>query len=332
MRVAFVGSAARRAAACTVLVVTLGAVAPARAQSVGDPVADADLVVVGPPRPFLELSVTEAAIAAAAPLGGATLFASASAGGPVIARVAKGPRAPGSSADWPDFEFAGIPDGTYHVVLVYGIVDTPTVPASAWRRLDFGTSCAGAPGRTVLTPTVSGTTVTLGFSAPSGAGCPPDYQQLEVGSAPGRRDILDIVSPSALFATSGVPPGDYYLRAYGVNRFGRGPTSLEMPIRVPADGCVAPPVPQNVVATTGPGSVALSWTLPPSPGPAVAFHEVRAFQVQPGGGLTDLGFFSLPAGTAFATAVPAGAYQVFLRSATPCGKSTFAAGASFTVP
>ena len=240
-------------------------------------------------------------------------------------------RPSGPTGGWPDFEFAGIPPGTYYIVLIYGIVGAPSVPAAAWRPLTFGTSCAGPPGMSILTPTVNGTTVTLTLSAASGApnSCPPDYQQVEVGSAPGLTDILTFASPAAVFNRQDAPPGDYYLRSYAVNRFGRGPTSLEMPIRVPGGTCAPPPVPVNVTATRSGGVVTVSWTTSAPTGPAN--HVPR----DPGlpGGSTPLGPpIRLSAATSVSGSVGPGEYSLFVRAASPCGKSAYSAAATITVP
>jgi hypothetical protein len=323
-------------ARCTFVAVclTVNFLGVADAQVVGDPVSDADIVIDGPPQPWLEVSVSLAAANRAYQLGGMTLFGASSPGGTILARVAVSSPASPPTGGWPHFEFIGIPPGTYYVVLIYGIVGTPAVPTSAWRPLTFGTSCAGPPGMSILTPTVNGTSVTLALGAASGApnSCPPDYQTVEVGSAPGLADILTFVSPSAVFNTQNAPPGDYYLRSYAVNRFGRGPTSLEMPICVPGGTCTPPPQPANGTAVVS-GAVTVSWTLPPSSGPAVTFHEIQVYRDLGGGALSSFGPpIRLSAATSVTGSVGPGAYTVFVRSASPCGKSAYSGGVSFTVP
>ena len=323
----------RRIGAALLLVTGLAGIAGA--QAIGDPIAPTDLVIAGPPLPWLELSVTPTAANAAHNLGGVTFFAATGPGGSILARVALSSRPSGPPGGWPDFEFAGIPPGTYYIVLIYGIVGAPSVPAAAWRPLTFGTSCAGPPGMSILTPTVNGTTVTLTLSAASGApnSCPPDYQQVEVGSAPGLTDILTFASPSAVFNRQDAPPGDYYLRSYAVNRFGRGPTSLEMPIRVPGGTCAPPPVPVNVTATRSGGVVTVSWTTPAPTGPAITFHEIQVYRGSPNGGSTPLGPpIRLSAATSVSGSVGPGEYSLFVRAASPCGKSAYSAAATITVP
>lgn len=316
-----------------VVILVTGLAAAAQAQSVGDPVAIADLDIDGPPRNWLELSLTPAAAATAHALGGVTLFGAGAPGGPAAVRAAQVSQGSGPTGGWPHFDFAGIPNGTYYVVLVYGIVANTTAPPAAWRRLDFGQTCSGPPGMSQLTPTVAGNTVTIALSASSSTGCPPDYQQVEVGSAPGLSDILSFVSPSPLFAATNVPPGDYYLRAYGVNRFGRGATSLEMPIRVPGGTCAPPPAPTSLSASVSGGVVSASWTQPPPAGAAVAFYELQVYFGTLNTGLQYFGPpIRLPATTALAAPAPPGSYTLFVRAASPCGKSAYSDGVSVTVP
>jgi hypothetical protein len=317
-----------------VLMLLAGFATGASAQSAGDPVADADLVIDGPPATWLELSLSTAAATRAHALGGVTLFGAGSPGGPAAVRVVQVSQGSGPTGGWPHFEFAGIPAGTYYVVLVYGVVTTTAAPPAAWHRLDFGQACSGPPGMSGLTPTVTGNTVTIALSASSSStACPPDYQQVEVGTAPGLSDILSFVSPSPLFAATNVPSGDYYLRAYGVNRFGRGPTSLEMPVRVPGGTCTPPPAPANLTAAASGGVVTLAWTQPPPSGTPVAFYELQVFLGTLSTGLQMFGPpIRLPATTALSAPAPPGSYTVFVRAASPCGKSAYSSGASVVVP
>ena len=306
----------------------------ASAQVVGDPIPNSELIVDGPPRNWIEISVTTAAANTAHALGGVTLFASGSPAGPVLVRAALTATGSGPVGGWPQFDYAGVPAGTYYIVLIYGVVSAPGAPASAWRRVDFGQSCAGPPGMSTLALTVTGTTVTFDITGTSGTnGCVADSHVIQAGSAPGSTDLATFPAPSLNFAIPNVPAGDYYLRTYGVNAFGVGPVSLEMPIRVPGGTCTPPPAPENLSATVAGQVVTASWSLPGSPNPPVTFHELWAFRTQPGGGLTPFAPpFRLPAATTFSATAPSGSFTIFVRAASPCGKSPYSAGAAIVVP
>jgi hypothetical protein len=329
------GRAARLALAVTV---ALGVgVAGAAAQTGAVPVSA--LTIAGPPTAVVFIGVDPDAFYEAyegqnpgQPLDGVTLFASAAPGGPVLARLPL-PRPWGSPPDFsdtPSFSFIGVPPGTYYVLLAYGIVAAP--PAAGWRRIDIG-ACAGPPGRTAVTPTVNGTTVTLAFAngVAVGGACPPDYNVVEVGSAPGRSDIPPFISPSALVTATSVPPGDYYIRAYGQNQYGRGPASLETAVRVGAP-CLAPLPPANFTYSIGPNRVVtLTWTQPTgAPYTPVTYYDLRLFDAPGGAGL--LGFFLLPPATSLTQQAPPGTYHLALHAGGGCGPSASPATLTFTVP
>jgi hypothetical protein len=84
-----------------------------------------------------------------------------------------------------------------------------------------------------LTPVVHGSVVRLSWMAgPSGAA--PSHYVLEVGSAPGLRDLIpgSDVGPETSFAASGVPAGTYYVRVRAANAQGLGAASSEVTVRV----------------------------------------------------------------------------------------------------
>ena len=79
----------RRIGAALLLVTGLAGIAGA--QAIGDPIAPTDLVIAGPPLPWLELSVSPTAANAAHNLGGVTFFAATGPGGSILARGAQQP-------------------------------------------------------------------------------------------------------------------------------------------------------------------------------------------------------------------------------------------------
>jgi hypothetical protein len=77
---------------------------------------------------------------------------------------------------------------------------------------------------------VTGNTVTLGWSAPGGQ----TGYQLEAGSAPGSSNIAVLTLGNVTtFSTAGVPSGNYFLRVRARNAAGLGPASEEFLLVVP---------------------------------------------------------------------------------------------------
>ena len=118
--------------------------------------------------------------------GGATLFASSSPGGALIARV---PLLPPYQVDveaniLPLWTFNGVPPGTYYLVMISGIVAAPSVPTSAWRQIVVGGGCNGVPGIGTVVRDVNAAPGTLGLFISSSDGCGTSYE-LEAGTAPG---------------------------------------------------------------------------------------------------------------------------------------------------
>lgn len=107
----------------------------------------------------------------------------------------------------------------------------PRLPAGTTPTPPRGPSVPGAP--VGLTQVVQGLAVQLSWGAGPSGGAPTRYV-LEVGSAPGLRDLIPgtDVGQQTSFAASGVPPGTYYVRVRAGNAAGLGAPSGEIIVRV----------------------------------------------------------------------------------------------------
>jgi hypothetical protein len=184
-------------------------------------------------------------------------------------------------------------------------------------RVPESTTSAAAP--TNLTSVVEGTSVTLSWSAVSGA---LSYD-IEAGSASGLSDLV-VLNVTSLGFTGSAGPGTYYVRVRA--RTAGGGTSAasnEVTIRLggttSSTTCTtAPGAPSGLSATTGNGGqVVLNWAAPPGP--------LTSFVLEAGSstGRSDLANSDLGsvATTMTANGVAAGTYYVRVRAKNTCGSS-----------
>lgn len=261
--------------------------------------------------------------------GGATLFASSSPGGAILARV---PLPPPYEFD-PDvkiveFFFNGVPPGTYYLVMVSGNVGAPTVPASAWTRFVVSGGCGAAPpGIGSVARDTGEAPGTVQLFLASGNGCASTFD-LEVGTTPGGRELGTVSNLGQVLIAATPPAGQYYVRVRGRNAFGVGPYSNVLPIPIP--NCVAQwePATSSALMVAG-NNVTLSWT--PAPGtPPLTFHELWLFHARIGN--QDIPTLLLPGGlTSVSGNVPAGSYNISVLGGNACGKVPMASFI-FTVP
>ncbi len=116
----------------------------------------------------------------------------------------------------PGFFVPGVPPGTYYV-RVRAANGAGVGPASNEVTLVVaGMAAPGTPGPVQVT--VVGSTVTLGWS-PDPVGAPASGYILHAGMTPGT-SFMSMPVTSAGFATTGVPPGTYYVRVQAVNSAG----------------------------------------------------------------------------------------------------------------
>jgi hypothetical protein len=108
-------------------------------------------------------------------------------------------------------------------------ISTPPTSTTytATYRSTGGTGCTSAPGAPVnLTASVSGSTVTLRWTAPSGGSAPTSYR-VEGGMAPGQTQMT-INTSSTTFTNTLPPSGDVYARVRSVNACGTSGPSNEV--------------------------------------------------------------------------------------------------------
>ena len=145
------------------------------------------------------------------------------------------------------FSASGIGAGTYYV-RVRAQNGGGTGPASNESILVVGASgCTTPPNApTSLAATVSGSTVTLTWSAPSG-GCPPTAYLLQAGSSSGLSNLANAnVGNTVSYIAGGVAVGTYYVRVLAANSSGQSAASNETPLTVGA-----PPVPLFTISGIG---------------------------------------------------------------------------------
>lgn len=265
---------------------------------------------------------------------GATLFASSSPGGPLLARV---PLLPPYQMDLeagilPTFRFNGVPPGNYFVVMISGVVGTPTVPTSAWTQMVVSGGCSGVPGIGFVGRDSGQAPGTLSLFLASGDGCATTYE-LEAGTTPGANNIGTFTNLGQALVVPTPPPGVYYVRARGRNAFGAGALSDVLPISVPdcnpSLGQRPPDGPFNLQATVVGNNVTLTWTQSPG-GPPQTFQELLLLHLRVGAQPVPTLLFPAAATSVSAT-VPSGLYQVAILGGNACGKSDVDA-VQFTVP
>jgi hypothetical protein len=172
-----------------------------------------------------------------------------------------------------------------------------------------------APGE--LTGWMSGGRLTLVWFPPYD-GAAPDGYVVDVGTATGGTNIVQMgVSANAL-TYYGVPPGFYFVRVRAVNAAGSSPPSSEVLLK--AGDVPAPPhAPWNLYSTVLGGTVTLSWGSPPWQGP-VTSYLVRAGSAP---GLSNLAQFDTgsTATTIAVPNVPPGRYYVRVHAVNAQGAS-----------
>lgn len=265
---------------------------------------------------------------------GATLFASSSPGGPLLARL---PLLPPYEMNLeagilPTFRFNGVPPGNYYVVMISGVVGTPTVAPSAWTQMVVTGGCSAAPGIGFVGRDSSAAPGTLRLLLASGDGCATTYE-LEAGTTPGANNIGTFTNLGQALVVPTPPPGVYYVRARGRNAFGAGALSDVLPIAVPACdpalGQRPPDGPFNIKAAVVGNTVTLTWTQSPG-GPPQTFQELLLLHLRVGAQPVPTLLFPAAATSVSAT-VPSGLYHVAILGGNACGKSDVDA-VQFTVP
>lgn len=123
-----------------------------------------------------------------------------------------------------------------------------------------------------LTASVSGTSVTLQWSAPA-SGDPVSTYVLEAGSSAGASNLANFAtgSTATVYATTGVPSGTYYVRVRAQNASGNGAASNEVIVVVGTSCSGAPGAPGGLTSTVNGSTVTLNWTLPAGGCPVTSY-------------------------------------------------------------
>lgn len=182
-----------------------------------------------------------------------------------------------------------------------------------------------------LSASVSGSTVLLAWTAPSGVA--PSSYVVEAGSASGLIDLanFDTGSAAVTLSVTGVPAGSYFVRVRAKNSGGSGATSNEVLLVVAGGACTAAPgAPVSLSAAASGTSATLSWT-PAAGGCAPSGYVIEAGSAP---GLSNLANFNTGStATSFSTSgIGAGTYFVRVRAANAGGSSAASNEASFTSP
>jgi hypothetical protein len=174
---------------------------------------------------------------------------------------------------------------------------------------------AGQPGPTPGAPSlagsVSGSIVSLTWASSSSGGVPSSYT-LYAGSQPGAADLATLPVQLATSLTTPAPNGGYYIRVVGRNRFGSGPPSNELYLRVGPEPCTSPPNPGTLAFTVAGPDVRFTWTASPT---------ASGYTLEAGAAPGDASLATFPLGnvTAFAATGPPGVYYVRTRARNACG-------------
>ncbi len=196
------------------------------------------------------------------------------------------------------------------------------VVAVAGTRAQVAGPAVAPPAPAGLTYQVSGSTVYLNWiNSPT----PLEFYRLEAGDQPGQTfffwDSNQLHDPNTLpqklarFATSGVGPGNYYVRIRGYNADGFGAPTPDIVVPV-TGGCQVPGPPTELTAITRGSTVYLAWNA--GNGGLPEAYTIHA-SYTPGGDV----IAALPTTNAFVNVggVPPATYYVRAYAHTACGTS-----------
>lgn len=267
-------------------------------------------------------------------LGGVTLFSAYAPGGPVIARL---PFFAPFNVNPDDmvplnWSFGGLPPGTYYIALIYGIVNTPAIPAGSWVKLVIPGSCTGAPGIALPERQSTGpVTDAIRVLLSSFGGCATSYL-IDVGTTPGGTEIASFEQTALVLAASNVPAGNYYTRVRAKNQFGVGPALGVLSLAVPDCSSLEPDQITDLKATVAGNVVTLTWTPPASPaGRPITYYEVELLSGAPVGQPRPRYLLPSTASTVSAP-LPSGSYTISMWAGNACAASPGFAPITFTIP
>jgi hypothetical protein len=158
-----------------------------------------------------------------------------------------------------------------------------------------------------LTAAVSGTTVTLTWTAAATGDAPASYV-VEASLSPGGPVIASFAIANTTLVVNAVPNGVYYARVRALNAEGSSTSSNEVIVVVPGGGgCASPPdAPANLTSSTFGQLVTLNWVAPGGACPATGY----AVHAGSSPGATDIAVINVGAATSLTVEAPAGTYYV----------------------
>jgi hypothetical protein len=218
--------------------------------------------------------------------------------------------------------FPGVPPGVYYLRVRGRNALGTGVPSNEI----VATSGALPSPPTGLAATVAGSTVTLGWSAPT-SGEPVTTYILEAGSAPSLSNLATLVTDSAVpgMVVNAVPAGVYFVRVRARNVVGTSPPSNEVQVNV---ACPVPSPPTNLAFTKTGGQVTFTWQAPTS-GPPPLGYLISAGTSQ---GLDNIVVVDLGPVTSITASGPPGTYFIRVKSRSACGLSASSNEVTLVLP
>jgi predicted phage tail protein len=225
---------------------------------------------------------------------------------------------------------APIPEGTYFV-RVRSVTATGAGSASNEVVVHVGTAqqCTAPPAAPRFVANVTGSFVELSWSP--GVGDAPTSYVLDVGSAPGRRDIVSMpLGADITTFTAAVQAGTYSLRLSAVNACGASAWGSDTSITVGGPELGLPGAPSALTQHVVGRSVSLTWS-PPTSGGQAASYVIEV--LTPNGQVLLLSLDTGNLSTTFAhDNAPSGQYLVRVRAANGRGPGAASSAVVVEIP
>lgn len=252
-----------------------------------------------------------------ADLGGFTLFGALSPGGAPVARLVLPWPPANPEENVPGFGIQNVPDGTYYVAAVKGVVQNAVIPPSAWSQVTvLLTTCGQPPGAPTNLRRSTSPSVDVVLFWDLAPGCQPEAMQLEAGTAPGATDVGVYQVPVQSGWAGSAVPGTYYARVRARNRFGVSAPSNELQVVVTDPNCSGPGSPLGLTYTVVNRRVTLSWQPPLNPGSRPIYRYVLSAGTVSGS--SNVGSFLVNGTSLEADNVPSGTYYVRVAAVNYC--------------
>ncbi|HUU33390.1 MAG TPA: fibronectin type III domain-containing protein, partial [Vicinamibacterales bacterium] len=255
-------------------------------------------------------------------LGGFTLFGALTPGGPALGSVALPWPPPVLEYGSPGFSIPNVPDGTFYVAVVKGLVQSAVIPPAHWSQVTVSyASCGSAPGTpTNFRRSTGGQANLVLLFWDLAPGCQPESMQIETGSTPGAADIGIFQVPVQSGWGGVAPPGIYYIRVRAKNRSGVSALSNEIQVIVnDPNACTGPSAPQNLTFSLVGNQLTLNWQPPATSGSRpLSFYQISAGTTP---GAATFGYVRVTATSLVASNVPSGTYFVRVQAGNTCSQA-----------